>query len=104
MPEDVAPLACGHRPIRDPSALRGAAPRRAFPFPGRLPAAVLNRNGSGPAHDPRSARGWIMTEKRRSSTRLRVEALEKRETPSISASPSVVARESFGQTTIGDLP
>src|SRR5262245_40596516 len=50
--------------------------------------------------------GWHMTEKRRSSTTLHVEALETRETPSTSsATPSgVVARESFSQTSIGELP
>lgn len=46
-----------------------------------------------------------MTEKRRPSTTLRLEALETREMPAAAALPAtVVTRESFDQTTVGDLP
>jgi hypothetical protein len=44
-----------------------------------------------------------MTDKRRSSTALRVEALETRQMPAVSHA-AVVAQENFAQTAVGDLP
>jgi hypothetical protein len=44
-----------------------------------------------------------MTQKRRSTTMLRLEALETREVPSASH-PAVVAQENFAGTAVGDLP